>query len=97
MNLSILSKRYDGYREINLDQELKNIARRVNWFEPPEQLIADTDRFLLYFMQYCVDSDIKIMRNFFSNKQFRHALKNRPPGILDKKSIAYWELITSDN
>lgn len=80
-----------------MHQELKNIARRVNWFETPEQVMADTDRFLVYFMQYCIDSDIKIMRKYFSNEQFRHALQNRTPGILDKKSIAYWELITADN
>jgi len=76
-----------------LNEEIKQIASRVNWFEPPEQVVTDVDRFLVYFMQYCLDSDIPVMRKHFSDDQFRHALQNRPPGILDERSIAYWELI----
>lgn len=79
-----------------MQEDLKQIARRVNWFEEPEQVIADTDRFLLYFMQYCLDSDIPTMRKYFSNEQFKHALQNRPPGILDDKSAAYWNLVLND-
>lgn len=79
-----------------MNEEIEQIARRVNWFEPPEQAIKDVDRFLVYFMQYCLDSDILVMRRYFSDDQFKHALQNRPPGILDEKSIAYWKLVLYD-
>lgn len=75
--------------------ELKQIALRVNWFEPPETLIRDVDRFLVYFMQYCLDTDIPVMRQHFSDSQFQHALVSRPPGVLDDRSVAYWELVLS--
>jgi len=76
-----------------IKDELKQIARRVNWFEPPEKVVRDVDRFLVYFMQYCLDTDIPVMRRYFTDRQFRHALNNRPPGILDDRSAAYWDLV----
>jgi hypothetical protein len=76
-----------------LKEEIRQIAQRVNWFEPPEQVVEDVDRFLVYFMQYCLDTDMPVMRESFSDDQFRHALQNRPPGIMDEKSVSYWQLI----
>lgn len=79
-----------------MNNELKQIARRVNWFESPEKVVLDVDRFLVYFMQYCLDTDIPVMRRYFSDRQFRHAFNNRPPGILDRRSAAYWDLMLPD-
>ena len=76
-----------------MKEEIRQIAQRVNWFEPPEQVVEDVDRFLVYFMQYCLDTDMPVMRESFSDDQFRHALQNRPPGIMDEKSVSYWQLI----
>jgi len=76
-----------------MNKELKQIAQRVNWFESPEKLVLDVDRFLVYFMQYCLDTDIPVMRDCFTHQQFRHALDNRPQGIMDERSVAYWDLV----
>lgn len=76
-----------------MQEELKNIAARINWFDPPEQLLSDVDRFLTCFMQYCYDEDIATVRKYFTAEQFRHGLENRPPGVMDEKSVAYWQLI----
>lgn len=76
-----------------MNDEIKQIAQRVNWFEPPEKVLQDVDRFLVYFMQYCLDTDIPIMRHYFTTRQFRQALDNRPQGIMDKRSVAYWDLV----
>jgi len=76
-----------------MNEELKQIAQRVNWFEPPEKVVQDVDRFLVYFMQYCLDTDIPVMRRYFTNQQFRQALDNRSPGIMDERSVAYWDLV----
>lgn len=80
-----------------MDEDLRQIALRVNWFESPETLIRDKNRFLLYFMQYCLDTDIPTMRRYFSDREFRQALKNRPPGILDRQSSAYWNLVLPED
>ena len=76
-----------------MNDELKQIAQRVNWFEPPEKVVSDVGRFLVYCMQYCLDTDIPVMRRYFTDQQFRHALNNRLPGILDDRSAAYWNLV----
>ncbi|MEN8221540.1 MAG: hypothetical protein ABFS56_35405 [Pseudomonadota bacterium] len=76
-----------------MNDELKQVAQRVNWFEPPEKVVQDVDRFLVYFMQYCLDTDIPVMRRYFTNQQFRQALDNRSPGIMDERSVAYWDLV----
>ena len=79
-----------------MNKKIIQIARRVNWFEPPERVVADVDRFLTYFMQYCLDIDIPVMKKHYSHEQFKHAFENGAPGILDEKSRAYWELILYD-
>ncbi len=78
---------------MTMNEQLRQIALRVNWFESPEKLIRDKDRFLVYFMQYCLDTDIPTMRRHFSDRQFRQALNGRPPGILDERSATYWNLV----
>ena len=77
-------------------KELEKIAARVNWFEPSEQLLSDPDRFLTYFMQYCHDRDIATVRKYFTDEQFLHALENRPAGIMDDRSVAYWRLMLKE-
>jgi hypothetical protein len=79
-----------------MDEQLRQIALRVNWSESPEELIRDKDRFLVYFMQYGLDTDVPTMRRRFSDQEFRQALHKRPPGILDERSATYWNLILSD-
>lgn len=79
-----------------MDYPLRQIAMAVNWFESPEELIRDKNRFLAYFMQYCRDKDIPTMLRHFSKQEFQQALLKRPPGILDEKSVTYWNLILSD-
>lgn len=79
-----------------MKDELLQIAKRVNWFESPEKIVKDVDRFLIYFMQYCLDTDISVMRHYYTVQQFRHALESRPPGIMDDRSVAYWTLILNE-
>ena len=80
----------------DVQEELKKIAARINWFDAPERLLSDPDRFLAYFMQYCHDEDIATVRRYFTVEQFRHALENRPPGVMDEKSVAYWKLVLQE-
>lgn len=77
--------------------DLVKIAKRVNWFEPAETIIKDVDRFLIYFMQYCLDTDIPFMRQNYTDQQFRDALDSRPPGIMDDRSVAYWTLLLDND
>jgi len=66
------------------------LARRVIWFEPPEQALADPIRFLAYAMSYARHQDMQVIRQFVSDDDFRHALDRAPAGIIDPRSWAYW-------
>ena len=81
---------------MTIDEQLHEIALRINWFEPPEEMVRQPDRFLLYFMQYGLDTDVPFVRRHFSKEAFRQAIERRPPGILDRRSVNYWQLVLSE-
>lgn len=66
------------------------IARRVIWFESPAQALAQPIRFLAYAMSYARHEDMRVVRGFVSDDDFRDALDHAPPGIIDPRSWAYW-------
>jgi hypothetical protein len=67
-----------------------DLARRIIWFEPPEQAIAEPTRFLAYAMTYAHHEDMREIRRLISDDDFREALDHAPPGIIDPRSWAYW-------
>jgi hypothetical protein len=77
-------------KPISLTTETKAIARRVIWFEPPALASADPIRFMAYAMASATHEDMKALRRHVSDQDFREALDNVPPGIIDPRSRAYW-------
>ena len=73
--------------------DLIALARRIVWFEPPEQALADRHRFLAYLMTYGTVEDVIVGRRHFSEDDFRRALQRAPPGIFDARSWTYWHLM----
>jgi hypothetical protein len=74
--------------------DLLNLAPRVIWFEPPEQALAEPVRFLAYVMTYGTVQDIAVVRRYVELGDFREALDHAPPGIMDERSWAYWNVMT---
>jgi hypothetical protein len=70
-------------------QELA-VVPRIIWFEPPERALADPVRFMAYAMTYARHEDMKLIREYVSDDDFREALDMAPPGIIDQRSWAYW-------
>jgi hypothetical protein len=76
------------------DPDLLRVAPRVIWFEPAEQALADPIRFLAYVMTYGTAGDITVVRRYLDLDDFREALEHAPPGIIDPRSWAYWNIVT---
>lgn len=74
--------------------DLLGVAPRVIWFEPPEQALANPVRFLAYLMTYGTLDEIKVVRRYLDLSDFREALEQAPPGIIDERSWAYWNTVT---
>lgn len=72
--------------------ELEAIARRVIWFEEPEQALTNPERFLAYAMTYASYEDMTAIRKHVTDDELREALHNAPPGIIDPRSWSYWHL-----
>jgi hypothetical protein len=75
---------------VPLTPETEAVSRRVVWFEPPAQALADPVRFLAYAMTYATHEDMCVLRAHVSDVELREALDNAPPGIIDPRSWAYW-------
>ena len=72
--------------------DLLNVAWRIIWFEPPEVALANPVRFLSYLMTFGTIEEIKVVRRYVSLDDFREALEHAPPGVMDKRSWAYWNI-----
>jgi hypothetical protein len=76
------------------DAELLNVAQHVIWFEPPQKALADPVRFLTYLMTYGTADEVEVVKRYLDLDDFRAALEQAPPGIMDERSWAYWNVMT---
>jgi hypothetical protein len=72
---------------------VRNLARRIVWFEPPERSLRDLNRFLAYAMTYATSGEMARLRRHVSDRSLDAALRSAPPGIMDKRSWAYWHAV----
>jgi len=70
--------------------QMLGVVPRIIWFEPPERALADPVRFMAYAMTYARHEDMRLIREYVSDEDFRDALDRAPPGIIDPRSWAYW-------
>jgi hypothetical protein len=70
--------------------DLLDVAPRLIWFESAEAALADPVRFLTYLMARGTIEEIRVVRRYVNLDDFREALEHAPPGIMDKRSWAYW-------
>jgi hypothetical protein len=80
-------------KSLPLVPELTDIAPRVVWFEEPAVSLSNSTRFLAYLMTFGTVDDIAVVRKHVSNEEFTKALDTAPPGIIDARSWAYWNIL----
>jgi hypothetical protein len=73
-------------------EETKTLARRVIWFEDPDQSLENAARLVAYAITYGTTEDISILLRHVSDADLRDALERAPPGIIDARSWTYWHL-----
>jgi hypothetical protein len=72
--------------------ELLEVAKRVVWFKPPTEALADPVHFLAHVMTYGTAEDLRALDAIAGPNEFRETLDNAPAGIFDARSWAYWNL-----
>jgi hypothetical protein len=61
---------------------------------PPERALADPVRFLAYVMTSATIEELAVVRRYVDMDDLRAALDQAPPGIMDERSWAYWNVMT---
>jgi hypothetical protein len=79
-------------KDIPLTPETEALARRLVWFEEPAEALSDLPRFVAYAFARATYEDMTILRKFLSDDDLRTALDHAPPGIIDPRSWAYWNI-----
>ncbi|MDB5971029.1 MAG: hypothetical protein JWQ90_3479 [Hydrocarboniphaga sp.] len=77
-------------KPIPLTPETEAVARRVIWFESPAEALDDPIRFMAYALASATHEDLNVLRRYVSEDDFREVLDQAPPGIIDRRSWAYW-------
>ena len=77
-------------KPIPLNEETTAVAAQVIWFESPSEALSDPVRFMAYAMTYSMHEQMRVLRRYVSDDDFREALDRAPPGIIDPRSWAYW-------
>ena len=70
--------------------ELIRVARKVVWYDKPEETLADLPNFLAHLMVYGSPEDVAVVEHFVPTQEFRRILENAPAGIFTTESWRCW-------
>ncbi len=66
------------------------LAKRLFWWKSPEEALGDQNRFLVQVMAIGTWDDVILSKEYWTEDEFRLALKDAPPGVFDIRSWSYW-------
>jgi hypothetical protein len=70
--------------------ELVRVARKVVWYESPEESLADLPNFLTQLMVYGSSTDVTVVERYVPLEEFRRVLENAPAGVFTKDVWRRW-------
>ncbi len=79
-------------KPIPVNEKTSELAKRLVWFEAPQNALADPMRFMAYAFARATHDDMKLLRSFLDDADLKDALDHAPPGIIDVRSWWYWNL-----
>ena len=70
--------------------ELLRVARKVVWYDKPEQTLADLKTFLSHLMVYGSWSDVAVAKRYVPAEEFRRVVENAPAGVFTREAWKEW-------
>ena len=70
--------------------ELLRIARKVVWFDRPEETLRNLKTFLAHVMVYGSPAEIAAVERYIPAAEFRNVLENAPAGIFTTDAWRRW-------
>lgn len=71
----------------------EDVARRLVWWKPPHETLANVNELLARTMAYGALSDVQAMLAKHGKPAFVAALQHAPAGLFDVRSWRYWHLM----
>ena len=70
--------------------DLLRIARKVVWYDQPEQTLAHLDTFLAHLMVHGSPADVAVTGQYVPPEEFRRVLENAPAGLFTREAWQKW-------
>jgi hypothetical protein len=70
--------------------ELIRVAKKVVWYDRPEDTLADLPTFLAHLMVYGSQTDVTVVEQYVPMDEFRRVLENAPAGVFTKDVWERW-------
>ena len=70
--------------------ELLQVARKVVWYDSPEETLSDLMTFLPHLMVYGSSADLAIAERYVPTEEFRKVLENAPAGVFTHEAWENW-------
>lgn len=70
--------------------DLLRIARKVVWYDQPEQTLANLDTFLAHLMVYGSSADVAVASQYVPTEEFQRVLQNAPAGLFTLEAWQKW-------
>jgi hypothetical protein len=70
--------------------ELLRVARKVVWYDAPQQTLEDIPTFLAQLMVYGSPADVEIVGRYLPIEEFRDALIHAPAGVFTEDAWTRW-------
>jgi hypothetical protein len=65
-------------------------ARRIVWFKPPEESLAQPIELMAYAMKASTDEDMALLLEHIGLEGLAAAIDHAPPGVIPARAWAYW-------
>jgi hypothetical protein len=70
--------------------ELLRLARKVVWYDKPEQTMADLKTFLSHLMVNGSSADVAVVERTYPAEEFRRVLANAPAVVFTREAGQKW-------
>ena len=70
--------------------DLLRVARKVVWYDSPEQTLADLMTFLAHLMVYGSAADVLVAERYVPAEEFRRILEDAPAGVFTQEAWEKW-------
>ena len=70
--------------------DLVRIARKVVWYDAPENTLRDLKMFLAHLMVYGSPADIAVIKQYVPEEEFRRVLADAPSGVFTTEAWVRW-------